>query len=377
MKKATGSDRRIKINTPAAVASVRGTEFRVSLDETASMRTEVLEGTVNVSARDKTVQVNQGEGTVVPKGAIPAAPRELLQPPEPVDFKTIYKELPLKFTFGEMPGLFSVRGWLTDDKEGRKVLEEKVIRQNESLEFINLPDGTYYLFSQGIDESGLEGFQSPPYEVKLRVNPLPPLIQSRADEFEFVGKTAQFTWLKVKDADLYHTQVAEDDGFTVIKEENTNYQGESCKTGPLDYGAYYFRISSIAEDGYQAGWSEPVFFRLIPPPPSPPLEKPTVRDKEIFLKWRNLGEGITYHFQMSKDSDFKAILFDQKLDKPETSVEKPKDPGLYYVRISSLDRKGREGEFSPSQSFKIEKRFPYGVLGGFITAIGLFFLLMP
>jgi len=377
MKEATGSESRIEINTPSAVASVRGTEFRVTVDQEASTRTEVLTGTISVSAMDKTFEVNQGEGTYIQKGAAPTVPRKLLPPPKPFDFKPIYKELPLKFTFEKMPGLSSVRGLLTNDREGRNVLEEKVIKQNETLEFVSLTDGTYYLFTQGIDELGIEGFQSQPYEVKLRVNPLPPLIQLKGDESEFIGKTAQYTWLKVKDAVKYHLQVAQDNGFTVIKEEKPDYQGDSYKTGTFDYGTYYFRISSIAEDGYEAGWSVVVPFRLIPPPPSPPLEKPRVSEKEIFLKWRNLGEGLTYHFQMAKDIEFMEIIVDKKLDKPEIILEKPKDAGVYHVHTSSIDKKDREGEFSPPQSFEIKEPFPYGVLGGIITAIGLFLLLIP
>lgn len=383
MKEATGGDSRIEINTPSAIAAVRGTEFRVSVDQEASMRTEALSGTVSVSAMDKTVELNQGEGTYVKKGAAPVEPRKLLPPPKPVDFKPIYKELPLKFTFEEMAGLSSLRGLLTKDREGGSVLEEKVIKQKEPLEFVGLPDGTYYLFCQGIDEFGIEGFESQPYEAKLRVNPLPPMIQLKGDEAEFIGKTAQFTWLKVKDAVMYHIQVAQDNGFAVLKEEKTNHKGESYKTGTLDYGTYYFRISSIAQDGYEAGWSETLPFRLVPPPPAPPLDKPTASEKEILFKWRNLGEGITYHFEMAKDAEFKEILVNKKLDKPEITVEKPKDPGVYYVHTSSIDRKDREGEFSPPQSFEIEKPkpqpqpFPYGVLGGIVAIIGLILLLAP
>ena len=377
LKEATGSDSRIDISTPSAVASVRGTEFRVSTDDKASMRTEVLTGTVRVSAMETTVRLNEGEGTYVQKGAAPVSPRKLLLPPKPVDFKPIYKELPLKLTFEETAGLSSVRGLLTNDREGRNVLDEKVVKQKESMEFVNLPDGTYYFFSQGIDELGIEGFQSQPYQVTLRANPLPPLIQMQGNEAEFISKTAQFTWLRVKDAAMYHVQVAQDSGFTVIKEEKLDYKGESYETGALGYGAYYFRISSIAADGYEAGWSETLPFRLIPPPPAPPLDKPTVSKKEVFLKWRNLGEGITYHFQMAKDAEFKETLVDKKLDKPEVTLQKPKKPGVYYVHTSSIDRKNREGEFSAPQSFEVEKEFPYGVLGGIAAAIGLILLLGP
>jgi hypothetical protein len=376
IKEATGSNSRILINTPSAVASVRGTEFRVSVDETLSMRTEVLTGNVGVSAMNQTVKLKEGEGTYVRKGTAPTAPRNLLLPPKLVDYRPIYKDMPLKFTFEEVPGMFSIRGMITNDRDGRNILDEKVIKQKESLEFINLSDGTYYLFYQGIDELGIEGFQSQPYEVKLKANPLPPLVQLKGDELEFIGKSAEFKWLKVKDAARHHLQVAADKNFTSIVEERSDYKGEFFKTTTLEYNDYYFRISSIAEDGYEAGWSETIPFRLIPPPPSPKLDKPVVSDKDISLKWKNLGEGITYHFQIAKDMDFKEMFLDKKIDKSEINFEKPGDPGTYYVRTSSIDKKGREGDFSPPQSFEVKSKLLYGVLG-FLTAVGITFLIVP
>jgi hypothetical protein len=376
LKEATGSDSRMDIRTPSAIASVRGTEFRVSADEEASTRTEVLAGAVGVRAAKTTVPVREGEGTYVQRGAAPASPRKLLLPPEPVDLKAIYKELPLRFAFGETVGLSSVRGLLTKDIEGRDVQDEKVVGKGESLEFVPPSDGTYYLFSQGIDELGIEGFPSRPHEVRLRANPLPPLVQRKDDEAEFVGNTARFTWLKVKDAAAYHIQVARDGGFAVMEEERPDCRSESYETGALDHGAHYFRISSVASDGYEAGWSETMPFRLVPPPPAPLLEKPATGERGVLLKWRDLGEGITYHFQMAGDAEFQEILVDEKLEKPGVTLQKPKKPGVYHVRISSIDRKNREGEFSPSQTFEVE-RFPYGVLGGIAAALGLILLLAP
>jgi hypothetical protein len=377
LKEAVGSGSRIEINTPSAVASVRGTEFRVSTDKKESMRTEVLTGVVRVDAAKKTVRLKEGEGTFVQKGEPPVSPRKLSYPPKPVDLKPIYKELPLRFIFEEAAGLSSVKGWIAKDKEGRVIVDENAVKQKGSMEFFNLPDGTYYLLVQGVDEMGIEGYQSGAYEVKLRANPLPPLIQVKGDEAEFIGKTAPFTWLKVKDAAMYHVQVARDRGFVSMLEEVKDHKDESFTTRSLDYGIYYFRISSIAADGYEAGWSQTLPFRLIPPPPAPPLDKPTVGDKEISLKWRNLGEGIAYHFQMAKNPEFKEILVDKRLDKSEITVEKPKEPGIYHVRTSTIDKKDREGEFSPPQSFEVERGFPYGVLGGVAAAVGLILLIAP
>ncbi|MCX5807014.1 MAG: FecR domain-containing protein [Proteobacteria bacterium] len=376
IKEATGSDSRITINTPSAAAAVRGTEFRVSVDQAESMRTEVLTGIVGVTAMKKTIKLKEGEGTYVQKGSAPTQPAKLLPPPELLDHRSIYKDMPLKFTFKEMPGLLSIRGLITKDREGRNIMDEKIIRQKESLEFINLLDDTYYLFCQGIDELGIEGFQSRPYEIKLKANPLPPLIHLKGDEAEFIGKSAEFKWLKVKDAAKYHVQVASERNFAAIMEEKTDHSSETYKTGALDFNQYYLRVSSIADDGYEAGWSEIVPFRLVPPPPSPQLDKPTVSEKNIFLKWKNLGESITYHFQIARDMEFKEVILDKKIEKSEISFEKPEDSGEYYVRTSSIDRKGREGDFSSPQSFEIKSKIIYGLMA-FFTAVGITLLLVP
>ena len=74
--------------------------------------------------------------------------------------------------------------------------------------------------------------------------------------------------------------------------------------------------------------------------------------KELRVRWRHLGDGITYHFQMAKNQEFKEVLIDEKLTKPEIAFEKPSDVGTYYIRTSAIDTHGYEGDFSEPQSFE-------------------------
>ena len=136
---------------------------------------------------------------------------------------------------------------------------------------IGIDDGTYYLQTRSIDDIGLEGLSSTPKEVKVRVNPLPPFIQSPDDGAEYREKTVPLTWLEVKQAVKYHVQVAEDPAFAKIVEDVPDMSGTSHQTGNLDYKTYYFHVRSIAADGYQGVWSDTLHFTIVPPPPSPPL----------------------------------------------------------------------------------------------------------
>jgi hypothetical protein len=162
----------------------------------------------------------------------------------------------------------------------------------------------------------------------------------------------------VEDAVSYHIQLAKDPGFTMIQEEKVGVRDESYKTGNLNYKTYYFRVKSVAVDGYEGDWSSIERFVVIPPPPSPDLEKPEMGKNTIQLRWPPLGGIKTYHFQMARDREFKEILTDEKINQESILIPKPKVIGFYYVRTSSIDSKGYEGEFSRPQNFEIKSPSP-------------------
>ncbi|MEA3345438.1 MAG: FecR domain-containing protein [Chloroflexota bacterium] len=65
---------RFEIETPATVAVVRGTEFSVAVKANGATQVEVWEGFVEVTAREKSVQVQSGEMTHVLPDLPPAQP---------------------------------------------------------------------------------------------------------------------------------------------------------------------------------------------------------------------------------------------------------------------------------------------------------------
>ena len=372
IKQSTGKETRFEIQTPSAVAAVRGTEFRAGVDPDITTRLEVLAGRVDVQAAKQKVAVKAGEGTVVKKDKRPVAPVKLLLPPALMNLQPLYRAMPLDFQFESIPGATSYRLMLARDKVFNDVVKNKVIKPQETLKIVGVEDGTYFLQSRSIDALGLEGPALEPVEVKVRINPLPPFIQSPSEGADLREKVVRFEWLKVAKAVRYHLQVAEDRKFQVIVADAKDISGVSYKLASLDFKTYYYRLSSIAADGYEGLWSDILSFDIIPPPPSPPVEKPEMGDEELRVRWRDLGDGITYHFQMSKDQAFKEVLRDEKLTKPEITFEKPGEVGTYYVRTSAIDAEGYEGDFSEPQSFEVKGKYPYlpaGIMVLIILAI--------
>ena len=372
LQKITGKESRYEIRTPSAVAAPRGTEFRTAVDSEVNTRLEVLAGEVGVRAAKKAVDIKTGEGTLVKKGMPPSAPRKLLPPPALRDFQPLYRTLPLEFRLEKVAGARSYRIMIARDQVFKDVVVDRVVGPQVTPRISGIDDGTYYLQTRSIDDIGLEGISSTPKEVKVRVNPLPPFIQSPDDGAEYREKTVPLKWLEVKQAVNYHLQVAEDPAFAIIVEDVPNVSGTSLQAENLDYKTYYFHVRSIAADGYRGLWSDTLHFTIVPPPPSPPLEKPEMGDKELRIRWQNLGDRTTYHFQMAKDQEFETVLTDEKLAEPEITLDKPHESGTYYVRTSAIDADGYEGEFSEPQSFKVLSDYRYVPLG-FMT---IFILLL-
>jgi hypothetical protein len=355
VKEATGRKSRFEIQTPSAVAVARGTSFRVGVDEKETMRSEVLKGFVDVEAMAKKVEVHEGEGTLAKKNEPPVEPRKLLPPPMLLLGKPFYTAMPLVFQFSEVAGALSYRVMLVRDSAGKDVVKERVIKPGERAEIAGVDDGEYFLISQSIDAERLEGLPSDPVAFRLRINPLPPLVQSPSESAAFKANTVDFKWLGVSDALTYHVQIAEDREFTRIVLDRSGVTAQEFLSPPLVFRAYFFRVSSIARDGYEGIFSPARSFILVPPPPAPMIEKPEMDSKEIRLRWKSLGEGITYRFQMSTDNEFRNILLDKETAMPEIALPRPNEAGKYYFRAKGRDQEQYEGDFSIPQSYQIQK----------------------
>jgi hypothetical protein len=374
LRKSTGKEIRYKVHTPTAVAAARNTEFRVTVGDDAATRLEVLEGNVGVRSGKQEIDVPTGYGAMIEKGMAKAQQNKLLSPPVPAEILPLYRSMPMKFFFKPVPESDAMRIILARDVSFKNIVKQKRIGIHESFEVVGVDDGAYYLSGRSIDPYGLEGPSSAPIPIKVRVNPLPPFIQTPINGAQIKANVCKLSWLKVPDAVSYHIQVAGDPDFSKVLLDDDNLAENSFQTPALEYTTYYFRICSIAVDGYKGIWSDTGNFTLVAPPPAPPLEEPELGEADIGIRWQDLGEGMTYRFQLARTSDFKELLIDRKTDTPEIKIGRPEKSGTYYVRTQAMDTDGYTGTFSAPQSFKIERDYtPMAVLAMVIAWIAVVF----
>jgi hypothetical protein len=151
-------DSRYEITTPAAITAVRGTNFRLSFDDSQVGRTEVLEGNVAVSASDAEKDIRNGFGIVAEQDKPLPEPVELLPPPEISDNLSLDKSK-LQVSWKSLKGAELYRYQLAIDEKFNQVTiygstENSEIRLDELL------PGQYFLRASGVDQYGLEGLDS-------------------------------------------------------------------------------------------------------------------------------------------------------------------------------------------------------------------------
>ncbi len=250
------SNSRYEILTPAAVAAVRGTRYRVDIDTSGKvMRAEVLEGKVNVATTMADQDVNMGFGTLAEKNKRPLPPRKLLKE---TDLSLIPKKIrKLPYTV-EWPALEGARSYrvqvVTGSKDESVVYDLEVAKSVTSID--KIIDGNYILKVRGIDDLGLEG-KNGIAQFSIDTSLLPALPAPILNDPTLTDRKVTFSWPSVEGSRKYHVELATDLEFNNILISESIDLNEFTTTLAEDLNSGYFRVRSES-DSHQIGtYSDP------------------------------------------------------------------------------------------------------------------------
>ena len=106
----------IRVDTPGGVTSTRGTQFRVNAEpKQAAARTEVLDGSVDVTGAGQAVNVAAGFGTVARSGEPPRQPVPLLPAPDLAATEPRQRQVPVAIAIAPLPGAHAYRVQIAAD----------------------------------------------------------------------------------------------------------------------------------------------------------------------------------------------------------------------------------------------------------------------
>ncbi|BHH82714.1 hypothetical protein LA52FAK_10030 [Desulforhopalus sp. 52FAK] len=359
--------------TPVSVTGVRGTEFRMKVSEDKVNIVETLKGIVNVQGDAGNLSLNKGEGTKVAEGQKPELPKKLPPTPESPVIDDIFRTLPVIVSAPEDDSATSYRLRITTDQIGNNTVLEKQAQPGGSFTLLALEDGKYYGFLTALDDEDFESLSASPFIFEVRTVPGAPIFVMPHEGKATFEKSVEINWLQAEDDDTYHLQLARDEEFSSLIVDE--HQKETRYTiTELEPGTYFFRVQSVAGDGFTSLYSLVDSWKVQQQASLGPLEGSN--EDGVNLHWATMGDDIVYDLELSKNKDFTQLVVSaQALVAPEFSYTKYLDPANYYVRVRGVLSDGQVSPWTPAQKLVIEPA-PFSWLDTTVLAFFLGLLLI-
>ncbi|MEP7297046.1 MAG: FecR domain-containing protein [Burkholderiales bacterium] len=335
----------LEVVTPTAVVGVRGTNYRVSLDDGADSRTrgEVTEGSVRFdSARAGLgADVPAGYGALADATGAAPAPVKLLAAPDLTPVPARFERPLVHFTLPAETTPLHVQ--VASDAAFDKIVSDEHVPPGTDVRIAGLDDAQWYLRARRVDTQGLEGFDATrPFVLKAR--PEPPVYRApRSNAKQPVG-TVEFAWAPNAQAQQVRLQIAEDEAFGKLVEQRDAVTTATLKAELKQPGVYYWRVASVRASGDQGPFGDPQRFELRPFP-----EPPTVGPAEGGVGYRFAWSGRPQDRQqveLASDTEFTQIVAKAELAAPEWLLTAPPRGGRYYFRYRSVEPDGYISPYS-------------------------------
>ena len=355
---AAGPASRFEIDTPAAVAAVRGTRFRVGADAT-STRSEVIEGSVRVTGGGSGRNLEAGFGVVADAGRAPPPPRELLPPPGLEGVPELLHELVLTLEFEPLERAVSYRAELFA-ADGISAVDE-ALAGFPRVEFDAPPDGVYQLRVRGIESDGLEGLDAV-RTVNIDARPVPPALVQPPDRAATHGEPPELWWSVPEGAADYQLQLATDAGFANLLLDESSLTATKMRPRlELPPGEYWWRVAQRDGSGDQGPFGVARQFRMqaVPEPPAP--GEAAIDEASLTIGWGRSANSQHYDFEMARDAEFSEGLVSQQTPEPSITLERP-GGGTWWFRARGVSDEGVAGPWSPVNSIEIPSDTPWQLL---------------
>jgi len=346
---------RFRIDTPAMNLGVRGTQFRVRADADAGARVEVLEGSVAAATGAAPPQrVDAGFGASARAGEPVQAPRPLLEAPALAASQPRVERFPLRLDWPALAGAAAYRAQvLLPDSVDQLVLEGRF--EQPAARWAEVADGRYTLRVRGIDAEGLEGRDASAGLV-VKARPEPPFANEPQADATVYGERVLLRWARAPGAERVRVQLGAAGDLAQPQLDRSDLLDTQLAL-ELQPGDYHWRLAAIAPGDDQGPWSDTQAFSVKPRPSpgSPVLERPSLGERGLVFRWR-ASAGARYHYQVARDAAFTDIVAQGPALEPEAVILDPR-PGVYYLRVRTIDANGFEGPYGDAQQVEVPWRF--------------------
>ncbi len=342
----------LEVSTPTAVIGVRGTQYRVSLDEQATTRSEVLEGLVRLDAASRAVgsDLAAGFGAAIDARALKPVPTALLSAPDLAGVAPRFERPLVRFA---LPGeTRPLRVQVAADAAFEQIVSDQRTLPGSDIRVAGLADAGWFLRARRIDEQGLEGFDATASFV-LKARPEPPASNApRPGAKQTVG-TVEFAWSPNLESRSARLQVARDAAFQQLVLEREGLTDNRERAELPTPGVYFWRLASVRGDADRGPFGDPQRFELraLPEPPQGGLADD---GKTLRLAWGGRPEDVQ-EVELARDPQFTQIVAKAQLKQPQWDLPTPSSGGTYYFRYRSIEPDGFVTPYSSTLTLEVPR----------------------
>jgi hypothetical protein len=340
---------RFEIETPSAVAAVRGTMFTLKTDATGT-DLRVTEGRVAFGPTGKTRVIPRGYSARVSSGRSDDINIRRLPPAPTINpMPTQLTQLPETLSW-EPNGASRYRVNVFEADTGRWLQSANLEDINYNLDLLD--NGNYQVQLAALDSRGIAGM---PGTVDFKVD-----LQARAAELTMPASgeavnddMPEFRWQLRGQNEVAHIEIADDQSFSnVIATSEWAPDQRALPSRPLSPGKYYWRVVTEA-GGNSVATSE--VRTLIINGTLPPVRIISVNyvDKQVRVFWGKVDTASGYRLQLSEEPGFRNIIKEAEL--ADTTAALRLIPGRrYFLRLKALSDGPLESRWGPGRELFLE-----------------------
>lgn len=340
---------RFEIETPSAVAAVRGTAFSLQTGPEGT-RLQVTEGVVEFGAPNRSHQIPAGySATVASNSSSKLNIRRMPAAPEINPLPPVLKQLPAEMTW-KSGQTAKYRLDIFETESGRWV-ESREVGGNR-FDISRLDNGQYVVHLAALDPQGMAGMPGiVPLEVDLQARTASLLTPENGGSVN--DDMPEFRWALNGENEVARVEIAEDDAFRNLVATSEWAPGTAAlPSRPLSPGQYYWRVVTEA-GGNSVATTQPR--KLIVNGTLPPVRIISINyiDSQVRVFWEKVDTAANYRLQLAEEPGFNDIIKEATL--PDTTAALRLIPGRrYFVRLKALSDGPLQSRWGPGRELYLE-----------------------
>ncbi len=341
---------RYEINTPSAVAAVRGTGFRLMTQGDTS-QLEVTEGAVLFSNTTQLLPLTTGQGIILKSGKSGSTIVDLPKAPTPTSTVTQTDTLPVTFTWLEQKNITTYYYQIFKDSEQGEMVDASFLSK-PIVTLDHLRNGTYLVAMRAINDKGFNGLD---HKVSVLIGMIAKSATLLAPQNNTLldNDMPEFTWQYNSKNELSQLQLARDFEFIdIVSESEYAPDNTTLPNKSLSPGEYYWRVKTLA-GGDSIAYSHIRHLKIRGVLPAVNIISVNYIGNRAKVFWNTIPEAKNYVLQLAEDLEFKNIIHEDTLDKSSASIKLTKGKS-YFARVKGVGNELFTSAFSTGKEIKLK-----------------------